>query len=55
MATVCPECDAQIVFKAGTITGEIIVYPDCAAELEVTSVNSLALELAPKVGEEWGE
>lgn len=55
MAAVCPECDAEIVFKAGTITGEIIVCPDCAAELEVTSVNPLALELAPEVGEDWGE
>ncbi|MFN5342279.1 MAG: lysine biosynthesis protein LysW [Roseiflexaceae bacterium] len=52
---VCPECEAEIPFKAGTVEGEIVVCPDCAAELEVTSVNPPTLELAPEVGEDWGE
>jgi alpha-aminoadipate carrier protein LysW len=52
---VCPECEADISFKAGTVVGEIVVCPDCAAELEVTSVNPAAVELAPEVGEDWGE
>jgi alpha-aminoadipate carrier protein LysW len=52
---VCPECDAEIVFAAGTVAGEIIVCPDCAAELEVISITPAVVELAPEVGEDWGE
>ena len=56
MATaVCPECDADISFVAGTVVGEIVVCPDCAAELEVVSIYPPRLDLAPEVGEDWGE
>ena len=51
-AALCPECEAEMTFKPGTVEGEIIVCPDCAAELEVTSVNPPTLELAPEVGED---
>ena len=51
----CPECEAQIALAEGTVEGEIIVCPDCAAELEVVSVNPPELALAPEVGEDWGE
>jgi alpha-aminoadipate/glutamate carrier protein LysW len=51
----CPECDAQISLAEGTVEGEIIVCPDCAAELEVISVSPPELVLAPEVGEDWGE
>jgi alpha-aminoadipate/glutamate carrier protein LysW len=51
----CPECDATLALAADTVEGEILVCPDCAAELEVTSVEPLTLALAPEVGEDWGE
>ena len=55
MTANCPECDAQINLAEGTVEGEIVVCPDCAAELEVVSVSPLELALAPEVGEDWGE
>ena len=55
MTASCPECDATITLAADVVEGEIIVCPDCAAELEVTSVDPVELALAPEVGEDWGE
>jgi alpha-aminoadipate carrier protein LysW len=55
MTANCPECDATLTLGADVVEGEIIVCPDCAVELEVTSVNPLELALAPEVGEDWGE
>jgi alpha-aminoadipate carrier protein LysW len=55
MTASCPECDASITLAEGTVEGEIITCPDCAAELEVVSVNPPELALAPEVGEDWGE
>ncbi len=55
METTCPECDATIALNADTMEGEILTCPDCAAELEVISVNPPELALAPEVGEDWGE
>ncbi len=50
----CPECDAEITLEK-PLRGEIIVCPDCGTELEVTSENPLALDLAPQEEEDWGE
>ena len=50
----CPECEAEITLEK-PLRGEIIVCPDCGAELEVTSENPLALDLAPQEEEDWGE
>ena len=55
MTANCPECDAAIELGADTVEGEIVVCPDCAAELEVISVDPPELALAPEVGEDWGE
>jgi alpha-aminoadipate carrier protein LysW len=55
MTANCPECDAAIALADDAVEGEILVCPDCAAELEVTAVNPPALALAPEVGEDWGE
>ena len=55
MTANCPECDARISLSADVVEGEIIVCPDCAAELEVVRVNPPELALAPEVGEDWGE
>jgi len=50
----CPECDAEITM-AKPMKGEIVVCPDCGAELEAVNVNPLELNLAPKEEEDWGE
>jgi alpha-aminoadipate/glutamate carrier protein LysW len=55
MTATCPECDATITLGEDTVEGEILVCPDCAAELEVTAIDPLTLALAPEVGEDWGE
>ncbi len=54
MTANCPECDAEISL-AKAMRGEIIVCPDCGAELEVTNENPLQLDLAPQEEEDWGE
>jgi alpha-aminoadipate carrier protein LysW len=51
----CPECEAEITLEADTETGEIIVCPDCGVDLEVTSLNPPAVDLAPMEEEDWGE
>lgn len=51
----CPECEATVMLADGTVEGEIITCPDCAAELEVISLHPPVLQLAPEVGEDWGE
>jgi alpha-aminoadipate/glutamate carrier protein LysW len=55
MTANCPECDATINLPADTVVGEILICAECAAELEVTSVEPPTLALAPEVGEDWGE
>jgi len=52
---VCPECEAQITLTEGTEVGEIIVCSDCGVDLEVTSVEPAAVQLAPMEQEDWGE
>jgi len=51
----CPECAASIVLTRRPLAGEVVRCGDCSAELEVTSVEPLKLELAPEVEEDWGE
>ncbi|QKK10195.1 MAG: lysine biosynthesis protein LysW [Planctomycetota bacterium] len=55
MTAACPECDAPVSFGRAPLTGEIARCTDCRAELEVTRVKPLTLELAPEVEEDWGE
>jgi alpha-aminoadipate carrier protein LysW len=55
LETLCPECDGEIRLPANTLKGEIVTCPDCGVELEVTSLDPLALELAPEEEEDWGE
>ena len=54
-ATACPECDGEISFERSPLASEICNCGDCGAELEVTSLSPLTLELAPEVEEDWGE
>lgn len=51
----CPECGATIAFKSAPVLHELIRCSDCGAELEVISLEPLALDLAPTEEEDWGE
>ncbi len=51
----CPECDAPVPFVRRPLQGEVARCPGCTAELEVTNLAPLTLELAPEVQEDWGE
>lgn len=37
------------------VEGELVPCPECGAELEVTSLQPLVVELAPELEEDWGE
>lgn len=50
----CPECDAVITMQK-PVKGEIVVCPDCGAELEVVNIDPLQVALAPEEEEDWGE
>jgi alpha-aminoadipate carrier protein LysW len=54
MSATCPECEAEIQLD-NPMRGEIVSCPDCGADLEVTSVNPLTLEVAPMAEEDYGE
>jgi alpha-aminoadipate carrier protein LysW len=55
MTATCPECEAEITLGGKVLTGEIVLCPECGAELEVISLNPLQLDLAPQEEEDWGE
>jgi alpha-aminoadipate/glutamate carrier protein LysW len=50
----CPECEAELALE-DVVEGEIVVCSDCGVDLEVMSLQPLALELAPMEEEDWGE
>lgn len=54
-ACACPECEGNITFARRPLQGEVVRCADCNAELEVTSLEPVVLELAPQVQEDWGE
>ena len=51
----CPICEAEVEVSDDAIVGEIVECPDCGSELEVKSLDPLAVEEAPEVEEDWGE
>ena len=51
----CPVCEADVNAESGVMLGELLTCVDCGTELEVTSLNPLAVEEAPEVQEDWGE
>ncbi len=51
----CPECAAEVRPARSPLRGEVLRCTDCSAELEVTNVSPLQLELAPTVEEDWDE
>jgi alpha-aminoadipate carrier protein LysW len=54
MSAMCPECEASLSLS-NVIEGEIVVCPDCGVDLEVITVQPVALALAPQEAEDWGE
>jgi alpha-aminoadipate carrier protein LysW len=50
----CPECYAEVALKE-VMQGEIVKCSECDADLEVRSLDPVALELAPEEDEDWGE
>lgn len=55
MVAQCPECEAEVKAAEPVQLGEIMVCPDCGSELEVTTLEPLALAIAPREEEDWGE
>lgn len=55
ITTSCPECIAEITIESGTEANEIIICADCGADLEITSLEPVTIELAPMEEEDWGE
>jgi len=51
----CPECGAPLTVSEDVMHGEILACPDCGTELEVVSLDPLAVDLAPMEMEDWGE
>ncbi|MFN2220249.1 MAG: lysine biosynthesis protein LysW [Anaerolineae bacterium] len=51
----CLECGAELELEVDVEVGEIVICPDCGVELEVISLDPIALDLAPEVEEDWGE
>jgi alpha-aminoadipate carrier protein LysW len=53
--SICPECAGSITFAEQPRVSEIVECAGCLAELEVLTVEPLALAVAPDVEEDWGE
>jgi alpha-aminoadipate carrier protein LysW len=51
----CPECEAEISLDGNVMQGEILVCPDCGVDLEVITIDPVAVEVAPMEEEDWGE
>jgi alpha-aminoadipate carrier protein LysW len=55
MKGICPECEGEVAVPEDAQVGEILVCPDCGVELELTGLEPVTLNLAPKEAEDWGE
>jgi alpha-aminoadipate carrier protein LysW len=51
----CPVCAAEVELAADAIAGELLVCDDCGAELELKSIDPVALAEAPATEEDWGQ
>lgn len=51
----CPECEVVVELGQNSEPGEIVICPDCGADLEIISVIPAVLGLAPEEAEDWGE
>jgi alpha-aminoadipate/glutamate carrier protein LysW len=55
LAAECVECGGSVPFEDEAVVGEIVICPDCGAELEILSLNPPQIDLAPTEMEDWGE
>jgi alpha-aminoadipate/glutamate carrier protein LysW len=55
MTLTCPECEGAVDLTPPLRLSEIIHCPDCSIELELISLEPLALAAAPEIEEDWGE
>ncbi len=55
MTLTCPECEGAVAMAPAPRLSEITNCPDCSLELEVISLEPLALAPAPEIEEDWGE
>ncbi len=51
----CPICAAEVLLSFDAVEGELIVCPECGAELEVINIDPPELAEAPQEEEDWGE
>ncbi len=51
----CVACGGAVQVPPDAVLNEILVCPDCGAELEVVALDPLTLAEAPEVEEDWGE
>jgi len=51
----CPVCAAEVLILPDAVDGELIVCPECGAELEIINVEPPELAEAPQEEEDWGE
>ena len=51
----CPVCAAEVLLSHDAVDGELIVCPECGAELEIITVDPPELAEAPQEEEDWGE
>ncbi len=51
----CPQCGTLIGLKSAPMLHELLRCAECGVELEVVSLEPLALDLAPIEEEDWGE
>ncbi len=51
----CPECEAVVPIADDTLLNEIIPCAECGADLEITGLDPLTIEVAPEIEEDWGE
>ncbi len=54
-APACPVCGAELLVPANAMKHELFPCQDCGTELEIVSLDPVAVELAPEVEEDWGE
>lgn len=50
----CPECFGNVELD-DVMANEIIQCGECGVDLEVVSLDPIALDLAPEEEEDWGE
>jgi alpha-aminoadipate carrier protein LysW len=50
----CPECYGEVVLK-DVMQNEIVQCSECGIDLEVVSLDPVAVDLAPEEEEDWGE